>query len=655
MELVLKQASGGAVATARSVLAREGVWGFWKGNVINVLRTAPFKALNFFSFDIYHKKLAEVFHKDGNAARFTAGAAAGVTATIVCFPLDVVRTRLMAQGAGPRYGGMVGTFVGIVRHEGLQGLYTGCLPALVGMAPAGSIFYGMFDMLKSRQLELIRAERRAAGLDPEQPIHLDALRTMMFGAVSGMCSELVVYPLEVVRRRMQLQSMAAAAARTGIPGHQVAPLVAAAAAAAAGAPVARGAARVASTIRDVWRADGLAGFYSGMKPNLLQVLPSSALSYYTYEKMKMILGVDTSKLSAATVGRHHERPKEKPRWHGYLPGLVAGNARVTPHEAVAANHAGNVTVLGSADLDDEDPLLGYDLMQGPLVRWTKPGMIAPPTAVLVHGILGSRRNMQSFARMLLEACPAWQILMVDLRCHGESAALDPAPPAPHTVAAASSDLLELLRRLKLFPHVLVGHSFGGKVVMGMVQQFGAVLPRPVQVWVLDSLPGEVRAPRSSPSDDHPCELIKALITIPMPVATRNVVIDTLTGLGFTRTISQWAATNLRPVPGGQSGVKALHWTFDLEGILQMYRSYESTSMYTLIEAPPQGLQLDFVKAEHSNFRWGGDDEARIAAAGHRVHLLRDAGHWVHTDNPSGLLGILSSSFGLREPAGSPRR
>ena len=48
-------------------------------------------------------------------------------------------------------------------------------------------------------------------------------------------------------------------------------------------------------------------------------------------------------------------------------------------------------------------LQAYELLQGPLVRWSKPGVgVTPPTAVLVHGILGSRRNMQSFARMILE-------------------------------------------------------------------------------------------------------------------------------------------------------------------------------------------------------------------------------------------------------------
>jgi hypothetical protein len=33
-----------------------------------------------------------------------------------------------------------------------------------------------------------------------------------------------------------------------------------------------------------------------------------------------------------------------------------------------------------------------------------------------------------------------------------------------------------------------------------------------------------------------------------------------------------------------------------------HRSYEDTSMWPLLERPPQGLSLDFVKAERSNFR-----------------------------------------------------
>ncbi len=38
-----------------------------------------------------------------------------------------------------------------------------------------------------------------------------------------------------------------------------------------------------------------------------------------------------------------------------------------------------------------------------------------------------------------------------------------------------------LQLFRLFPHALIGHSYGGKVAMSMAAQFGAQLPRPVQV------------------------------------------------------------------------------------------------------------------------------------------------------------------------------
>lgn len=123
-------------------------------------------------------------------------------------------------------------------------------------------------------------------------------------------------------------------------------------------------------------------------------------------------------------------------------------------------------------------------MRASQARWIRPGQTSPPTAVLVHGVMGNRRNLQSFAKQLLQRHPGWQILTIDLRCHGESTELHSRPRGPHTVDAAARDILQLVSHLKLFPTILIGHSFGGKVVMSMVQQFGrSTLPRPVQVSV----------------------------------------------------------------------------------------------------------------------------------------------------------------------------
>jgi len=65
------------VSTAMEVWRTEGIAGFWRGNLVNIMRTAPFKAVNFFAFDTYHKFLICILKEDGNMARFSAGALAG--------------------------------------------------------------------------------------------------------------------------------------------------------------------------------------------------------------------------------------------------------------------------------------------------------------------------------------------------------------------------------------------------------------------------------------------------------------------------------------------------------------------------------------------------------------------------------------------------
>jgi hypothetical protein len=107
--------------------------------------------------------------------------------------------------------------------------------------------------------------------------------------------------------------------------------------------------------------------------------------------------------------------------------------------------------------------------------------------------------------------------------------------------------------------------------------------------------------------------------------------------GFTKPVAQWVTTNLRPAPGSRQ----LRWTFDLDGIAEMYDSYEDSSMWELLQQPPQGLSVDFVRAERSSFRWEGPVVDNLQALGHRVHLLRDAGHVVHQDNPSECAGAAS--------------
>ncbi|CAA7033260.1 unnamed protein product [Microthlaspi erraticum] len=294
-------------------------------------------------------------------------------------------------------------------------------------------------------------------------------------------------------------------------------------------------------------------------------------------------------------------------------------------------------------------ILAYDLVQGALVKWRwKEDKSVPdtPTAVLLHGILGSGKNWGTFARRLAHEFPTWQFLLVDLRCHGDSASLKKR--GPHSVASTALDVLKLVGQLKLTPRVLVGHSFGGKVVLSMVEQAAKPLPRPVRAWVLDATPGKVRA--GGDGEDHPRELISFLRTLPKVVTSKREVLNALIKEGFSNDVAQWVITNLRPTGPSSS---SFSWTFDLDGIAELYQSYENTNLWNFVENLPRGVHVNFLKAERSLHRWALKDIQRIHAAeelaseeggGVEMHVLEDAGHWVHTDNPDGLFRILSSSF-----------
>lgn len=91
---------------------------------------------------------------------------------------------------------------------------------------------------------------------------------------------------------------------------------------------------------------------------------------------------------------------------------------------------------------------------------------------------------------------------------------------------------------------------------------------------------------------RPCQRI--------PCRLSHLLCQAAISAGFSLAVARWTATNLKQAqPGG-----GWTWQFDLHGIAQLYASYEATSLWPLLEAPPQGLRLDFVKAERSTFRRG---------------------------------------------------
>lgn len=249
-------------------------------------------------------------------------------------------------------------------------------------------------------------------------------------------------------------------------------------------------------------------------------------------------------------------------------------------------------------------------------------------AFLLHGILGSGRNWRSFARRLAASAPSWSFVLVDLRNHGDSG----GATAPHTLAATADDLVALAATVGR-PSVVIGHSYGGKVAASYAARHPEGLER---VWVLDSRLDALSERDALGSDV--AAVIRHLERIPLPLASREDLVEALQASGFSSELAGWMTTNLRRTDAG------LVWAFDLDAVREMIDDYWRTDLEPVLADP--AVPLSLVRAGRSD-RWPAEVVQRYERRAHpgvELHLLPDAGHWVHVDDPDGLHGLIAPSL-----------
>ncbi|KAG4916482.1 hypothetical protein AAZX31_19G182200 [Glycine max] len=276
------------------------------------------------------------------------------------------------------------------------------------------------------------------------------------------------------------------------------------------------------------------------------------------------------------------------------------------------------------------------------------------TAVFIHGFLGSSRNWRSFSRNLLaslsNSSPSsnWRTVMLDLRNHGQSTERELNPP--HNMENAAKDLADLVKAEGWsWPEVVVGHSMGGKVALQFAEScsrgdYGHFASLPKQLWVLDSVPGEVNQENSN---DEVRNVLATLQSLPSQFPSRKWLVSHLMGLDYSKALSDWIGTNLKKVGDHET------WIFDLQNAKEMFDSYCEKSYWNLLENPPKGMEIVIVRAEKSD-RWDQDAIERIQKLASQggsdspgkvsFCVVQNAGHWVHVDNPKGLLEIVASKI-----------
>lgn len=126
-----------------------------------------------------------------------AGAASGLLAGVVVCPLDVVKTRIQAQGVKNRYGSFARAFKTIFAEEGARGLYRGVVPVTIGYLPTWTIYFTVYERAKKFYPAFLE---RNWGLTHQWLNHV------LSSLTAGAFSSVLVNPIWVVKTRLMLQT-----------------------------------------------------------------------------------------------------------------------------------------------------------------------------------------------------------------------------------------------------------------------------------------------------------------------------------------------------------------------------------------------------------------------------------------------------------------
>lgn len=289
----------GVVTAMRDIHREGGVRGLFRGHSATLLRIFPYAAIKFVAYE----QIRAVFIKDRGQEtplrRLASGSLAGVTSVFFTYPLEVIRVRLAFEtkhenrsslsrickqiykerppapkvtskahgiGAGPVQAAAE-TIESIAPRAGLANFYRGFSPTLWGMLPYAGVSFLTHDTagdwLRLPSVAAYTTQPGTAGLQKDGRQRLTHSAELASGALAGLVSQTASYPLEVIRRRMQVGGAVG-------DGHRLS---------------------MRETTRRIMSERGFRGFFVGLTIGYVKVVPMVAVSFWVYERGKLTLGI----------------------------------------------------------------------------------------------------------------------------------------------------------------------------------------------------------------------------------------------------------------------------------------------------------------------------------------------------------------------------
>ena len=235
--------------TVLSIVRGEGLRGLYQGLTPNVIGAGSAWGFYFLFYNAFKSSLqgGNTRHQLTAAHHLVAASASGVLTLTLTNPVWVVKTRLCLQTQTRQYSGFSDALFKIGRQEGLRGLYSGFVPGLFGVSH-GAVQFMAYEEMKNRYHNYRQQEITTK---------LGTAEYLTFAALSKLLAAFITYPYQVVRTRLQNTE-------TKYSGSL-------------------------DCIRKIFTLEGGIGFYKGLTPNLLRVVPATMITFVVYENLSHYL------------------------------------------------------------------------------------------------------------------------------------------------------------------------------------------------------------------------------------------------------------------------------------------------------------------------------------------------------------------------------
>lgn len=237
------------------IFAEEGIRGFWKGHVPGQILSITYGFGRFLAYDQFNEysKTFGFFEKNSypGLRHFIAGGFAGSFGMFMATPFDVVRTRIIAQDSNKGYHSMFGAFKSILQKEGPRGLFRGLVPSLVAIAPNSAIQFGSYNIMLNKYSDITSEEPSRSAV-------------LLAGMSSGIIAKTIVYPLDLSKKRLQIQNFQENRTRFGK--------------------------NISTTglfdcLRKTFIEEGFSGLYKGLPSAIIKSGAMSGLFFFFYEEI----------------------------------------------------------------------------------------------------------------------------------------------------------------------------------------------------------------------------------------------------------------------------------------------------------------------------------------------------------------------------------